>query len=224
MKKNYTHISIVLDRSGSMRPRMQDVLGSVKSLIQQHRESTTGDSTCTISLTFFNDKIDHAIEFKDVMSISDQTIDDLNIYANNFTSLRDAIYSNIINTGQHLSKLDESERPEKVMVVIQTDGMENSSTECSIELLKETITEQKEKYQWNFLFIGANEKEIMNARNLYGFDAHTAITYNEKNTSNSLNTVFAKTVSYRNAIKGSDQFAASLNFSDNEKALMNQDN
>ncbi len=51
---------------------------------------------------------------------------------------------------------EENKRPEKVIFVITTDGMENSSTEFTYAKVKELISHQQDKYNCEFIFLGAN--------------------------------------------------------------------
>ena len=72
------------------------------------------------------------------------------------TALYDALGKTILDVGHRLSKTPESERPEKVIFIITTDGYENASREFTQQKVREMITHQTEKYNWEFLFFGAN--------------------------------------------------------------------
>ena len=97
MEKDYTHISIVLDKSGSMYRVWSDTINGVKSFInEQHKLK----SKCTLSLTVFSDSnsIKFPIVMEDINNITDSTIDELNIIPDGATALRDAIGATIVNT------------------------------------------------------------------------------------------------------------------------------
>lgn len=74
------------------------------------------------------------------------------------TALLDAVGRAIGETGERLAKVDESQRPRLVAFVIVTDGHENSSKEFKVETVREMITHQREKYSWQFTFLGADDK------------------------------------------------------------------
>jgi hypothetical protein len=72
------------------------------------------------------------------------------------TALYDAVGKTILDVGTRLSRIPETQRPGKVIMIITTDGAENSSREFPGWRIKEMISHQREKYGWEFLFFGAN--------------------------------------------------------------------
>jgi len=76
------------------------------------------------------------------------------------TALLDAIGRTIDATGVRLAALPEADRPEKVMVVIITDGEENSSVQYTQPQIFSMITLQQDVYHWSFLFLAANQDAI----------------------------------------------------------------
>ena len=62
--------------------------------------------------------------------------------------------------------MPEEDRPGLVIVVIVTDGEENSSTELSKDQFKELITHQQVKYSWHFTFLGANQDAFTEAEGM----------------------------------------------------------
>jgi hypothetical protein len=79
------------------------------------------------------------------------------------TALLDAQGRTIVELGQELAALPESERPSKVIVVTLTDGLENASRQYNLEKIGEMIREQRDKYNWDFVFLGANQDAIATA-------------------------------------------------------------
>jgi len=73
--------------------------------------------------------------------------------------------------------------PEHTMFIITTDGMENASHRYTSDRVKYMIERQKEKYSWEFLFIGANIDAVETAAQ-YGINSDRAVNYNadEKGT------------------------------------------
>lgn len=63
------------------------------------------------------------------------------------------------------------------MFVITTDGQENASHRYTSEQVKKMIERQKEKYGWEFLFIGANIDAVETAAR-YGISRDRAVNYN----------------------------------------------
>lgn len=80
----------------------------------------------------------------------------LNLLPRNTTAMLDAIGRFVTEIGEHLASLDEADRPGTVICLIMTDGYENASREWTWDTVKALITQQREKYNWKFLFLGAN--------------------------------------------------------------------
>jgi len=79
------------------------------------------------------------------------------------TALLDAQGRTIVELGQELAALPKQERPSKVIVVTLTDGLENASQHYNLEKIGELIREQRDKYHWDFVFLGANQDAIETA-------------------------------------------------------------
>ena len=158
MKKDYTHISILLDRSGSMDGIKNAIIGGFNEFIQKQKNEP---GKLTVTLTTFADAGDYKILYNmaDVQNIEPLT--DKNYRADGMTALNDSFVKLIKETGDSLSALNENDRPEKVLLVSLTDGNENNSEEYpgpeGAKRLKEIIQHQKDKYSWEFLYIGANQ-------------------------------------------------------------------
>jgi hypothetical protein len=222
MEKDYTHISIVLDKSGSMYRVWSDTINGVKSFInEQHKLK----SKCTLSLTVFSDSnsIKFPIVMEDINNITDSTIDALNIIPDGATALRDAIGATIVNTGKKLAELDEAKRPDKVLILIQTDGQENSSEEYTTDVLSSLIEDHTSKYSWEFMFVGTDKNAVLSAQS-YGISSGSTSTYSIDNIKSSFTTLGKKTMSMRGSSRGSSEYLASVTFSDDEINLMNSSN
>jgi hypothetical protein len=90
--------------------------------------------------------------------------------------LLDAVGKTINSIGNRLSATPEDERPDKVIFVITTDGMENASREFVKSTVKEMIKHQQDKYSWTFMFLGANMDAVGEAASL-GINTDFARTY-----------------------------------------------
>lgn len=149
MKQGLTHIALILDRSGSMSDIKEDMEGALNTFITDQK-TVPGD--CTVSLYQFDDRYEKVFEYIDI-----EHVNQITMAPRNMTALYDAIGKTVNAMGEHFASLDESERPEKVIVVIITDGLENSSREFNQDKVREMIKHQEEKYGWAFTYIGANQ-------------------------------------------------------------------
>lgn len=197
---------MVLDRSGSMSGQWSDIEGGYPQLIKEQREE---EGTCTFSLVAFDGEIEFVEDFQDIHDVSNK----LSVFPRGSTSLRDAIGQAITETGNKLRNLDEDQRPEKVIFMIQTDGYENTSREYNQSQIQNMIKEQEEKYNWKFLFLGADESCLNQAHDL-GFAAANSTTY--AGGKNYTRGVGSKLKMMRSA--SMEEYAASVAFTEEEKA------
>ena len=142
MKKDYTHICIVLDASGSMGCIEDDIKGSFNTFLNKQREEqgkTVFDLFQSADLALFED---------DLMA---------KYTCSGCTALNDAVCIAIDTMGKEFASMPEEERPENVLCVIITDGQENASKEFSTADVKKRIEHQQDIYKWEFLFLAANQ-------------------------------------------------------------------
>ncbi len=171
MRKDYTHISMILDRSGSMKDLIKDAIGGFNSFLT-NQKTISGQATMTV--VQFDDKYETLHDFKLIKDVPELTLD--TYVPRGMTALIDAIGRTIESTGKHLESLKEEDRPEKVIVVIITDGLENASKLYEPCKVKEMIEHQSSVYGWQFTFIGSNQDAILSAMSL-GIGAAAALTY-----------------------------------------------
>lgn len=172
---NITEIIFLLDRSGSMAGLERDTIGGFNSFIERQSQ-LEGETIVTTVL--FDDKVE--ILWNGVQA-KNAKLSDTDYYVRGCTALLDAVGKTISDVGNRLSTLNEAERPGKVIFVITTDGLENASIEFTHEKIKNLINHQQEKYNWQFIFLGANIDVTKEAGNIgididnaYHFDASTA--------------------------------------------------
>ena len=154
-KPNSSEIIMIIDRSGSMSSCWNDTVGGINEFIKKNREIP---GECKISLVFFDDKYEmpfNGINIQDAMFSSPMTLADYSPRGS--TALLDAVGKTINDVGRRLKSTPEDQRPSKVMVCIVTDGEENSSREYNGATIKDMITHQTDKYQWDFTYLGANQ-------------------------------------------------------------------
>lgn len=147
--KDYTHITLVVDRSGSMAGTAKDAQGGLNTLIQ---EQSKLPGKCTVTLVQFDDQYEVVHDQVPINSVGEYRL-----RPRGGTALLDAIGKGINSTGEALSKMKEEDRPGLVLFVIVTDGDENSSKEFDNKKIREMIKLQEEVYKWQFNYIGANQ-------------------------------------------------------------------
>lgn len=189
--KNQTKIVVLLDKSGSMSYNAAKTVEGFNEFIAS-QEVEPGDATISlyqfanrIETTYLNVPIKSKQVKKLKLSVPTYTSDDYIARTSMYfsyipngtsTALRDAVGTIVNNTGLELSELPEYERPNKVIVVIITDGHDNSSVEFSLSKIKEMITHQQQMYNWTFLFLGANISSTEEAKS-YGISINTVASY-----------------------------------------------
>ncbi|CAH0345447.1 vWA domain-containing protein [Bacillus sp. CECT 9360] len=150
MNSNLTDIIFLLDRSGSMAGLESNTIGGFNSLIE--KQCRLEGETLLTTVLFDNQ---YEVLWNGI-DASHARLTDKDYFVRGSTALLDAVGKTILDVGYRLSKSSEERKPGKVIFVITTDGMENSSREFTYEKVKEMIQHQKQKYSWEFIFIGAN--------------------------------------------------------------------
>ena len=158
MNTKLTEIAYVLDRSGSMDPMTESAIAGFNEFLQEQLDTPGG---ANLSLLLFDHEFLNPYSrtrLEDVRPLTTETY-----FTGGSTALLDAIGTMIENLGKQLADLPEEERPGKVIVAIFTDGYENASTRFTFDKIQGMITHQRTNYQWEFLFLGANEDAIATA-------------------------------------------------------------
>ena len=153
MKSGLTYLIFVIDRSGSMASIRDDMIGGFNTFIKTQKDAKLGD--CKV----FAYKFDNIYEtmFEDIDLDAVPALDRTNYVPRDMTALYDAIATTIDNIGARLAAMKEEDRPEKVLVVTITDGEENSSQKFNQQDVANRIKTQREQYNWDFAYIGANQ-------------------------------------------------------------------
>jgi len=160
-RENHSLIVTILDRSGSMETIKADAIGGFNSFIGSQKEL---DGTADATLVLFDDQYEllfDTIPLNKVRNLTTKTF-----VPRGSTALFDAIGKTIDDLGDKLADMNESDRPEKVIIAILTDGEENSSSEYSQKQIKRMIKHQSEKYSWEFLFLAANQDAFSSAETI----------------------------------------------------------
>lgn len=150
MNSHLTEIIFLLDRSGSMHGLEQDTIGGINSLIAKQNEMA---GKTQLTLVLFDDQYELVWNGVDAHTAR---LTEKEYYVRGMTALLDAVGKTILDVGHRLAHTKEEDRPSKVMFVITTDGLENASREFTRKKVQEMIKHQEERYNWEFLFMGAN--------------------------------------------------------------------
>jgi len=171
MKKDFTSINVVMDASGSMAPLTKDTIGGFNNFMTEQRAQP---GTAFVTLCLFSTIIKLIHDCVDLKLVPQLTTDTYR--PSGGTALLDAMGVSITEVGKKLAALPEEERPSKVIFLIITDGEENSSKEYTLQTIKDMVSHQREKYSWEFVFIGANMDAINVGANL-GVATHNSLNY-----------------------------------------------
>lgn len=213
MNKDYTHVAMVIDRSGSMSSCWNDVKGGYKEIVKTNKEAP---GKCTFTVAVFDTEYDLLEDFTDIQDVKEE----LAVSPRGGTALLDAVGKTIVSVGEKLAKLDESERPEKVMVIIQTDGYENSSREFKKDAIKKLIDEQTNVYKWQFQFIGASLDAVNDAQS-WGIARSNTSTYDVQNSAATFTLLGEKMKCARSA-DSYEKYAATMAFTESDKEVLNK--
>ena len=171
MKKNLTELVFILDKSGSMSGLEKDTIGGFNSMLEQQRKV---DGECVITTVLFDNRYELLHDRIDIRAVQPMT--EQEYFVGGSTALLDAIGKTIHKIGTVQKNTAEDYRAEKVMFVIITDGEENASRHFSSAQIRQMIQHQKERYGWEFIFLGANIDAVETAGR-FGIDADRAVDY-----------------------------------------------
>ena len=160
MKADYTHIAIILDRTGSMEAIRDDTIGGFNAFLDMQK-AELGLATLTLVQFDSQDPYEIVHRFKPLADVPKLTRETFVPRAS--TPLLDAIGRGINDLEKGLADLAEDERPSRVVMVIITDGQENASLEFRRDQIRKMIQEKQEKSAWQFVFLSADLDAIGDA-------------------------------------------------------------
>jgi len=208
--KDATHIAVLLDRSGSMGAVKDETISGFNYFLQEQKAA--GDNASFTLVQFDSESTDVVHEARPVRDVPDLNQD--TYQPRGSTPLLDALGSTISSTGKTLAAIPEANRPNKVVFVIITDGEENASHKFTKNQVKEMIDHQTEKYNWQFIFLGANQDAFAEA-GAVGIAMAQAANYAPAHTRMAFRGTSANVANYRRT-----GMAASLEYSDEQRDRM----
>lgn len=188
MKDNFIHVCFVIDTSGSMGGSEDDIVGGFNSLVEEQKKVTEGE--CVMSMFTFGDDVKEKFigkKLEDIKTMrkgeprwsfsnannlvlsenTEDKDDESYIYrVGGMTAMNDGIGCAIDKIGKWLDGMEESEKPSQNLIVIMTDGGENSSKDYTLAQVQEMIKHQTEKYNWKFVYMGMDITEKKTADSL----------------------------------------------------------
>lgn len=193
MKKNLTSINIVLDRSGSMTKLTSETITGFNQFLKDQK-AVDGDATLTLA-TFASDYtlVHDCVPLNDV---SELTLDTYR--TGGYTALNEAVCKTVDSVGARLAAMPEEERPGKVLVVVITDGQENFSKGFTKANAMERVTHQREKYNWEFVWMGCDISQVAEGVSL-GVSTANAVMYSNTSAgvASAYQSISSNTAAYR---------------------------
>ena len=171
MKKGLTELVFILDRSGSMVGLEKETIGGYNSLIEKQKKNQGEVYVSTVLFDGVSEVLHDRIPLCEIQPMTEDEY-----YVRGCTALLDALGGAIHHIGNVHKYTKEEDRPEKTLFIITTDGQENSSRRYTYKKVKHMVEKQKEKYGWEFLFLGANIDAIAEAER-FGIKANRAVNY-----------------------------------------------
>ena len=199
-------IICIVDRSGSMGSIRKDAEGGLNEFVAEQKKVENGANITIIEFDTIVDTVCDQIDINEAV--------DYKLVPRGMTALLDAI-------GQVASDKDKYTTDGKTIVVVVTDGGENSSQEWNRDSIFELINERKED-GWEFVFLAANQDAIQTATH-YGFDANATASFAA--TGDGVNAAYDMTSAYATTLRTaskSDALAAKKAYVDDHADVLSE--
>lgn len=166
-----TELVFILDRSGSMSGLEKDTIGGFNSMLEKQRKEPGDAVVSTVLFDNETEVIHDRVVIADVPNLTDKEY-----FVRGCTALLDTVGGAIQHIGNVHKYARKEDVPEKTLFIITTDGMENASHHYTYDKVRNMIERQKERYGWEFLFLGANIDAAAEAKR-FGIDESMAANY-----------------------------------------------
>lgn len=176
-----TELVFIIDRSGSMHGLEKDTIGGFNSMMEKQKKEA-GEAWVTTVLFDTESRMIH--DRLPIGSVNPMT--EREYSTGGCTALLDTLGSTIHHIGMIHKYAKPEDRPEKTLFVIITDGLENASRRYSYERVRSMIEKEKNKYGWEFIFLGANIDAAAEAKR-FGIDEDRSVRYNCDSAGTALN-------------------------------------
>jgi uncharacterized protein YegL len=215
-----TLIVSILDRSGSMSSIIEDAIGGFNEFLKNQKKL---DDDASMSVVLFDDRYELLYNNVDLKEVKKLTRKEWS--PRGMTALYDAIGKTINDVDSELSKLKKKKRPNKILVAIVTDGLENASTEFTHSDIQKLI-KKKEKEDWQFVYLAANQNAFNNGTSL-GISGGNTFTYSNTSVGNAVmfDSLSKATKTYRSVSTASANYSATVsNLFDGDENNLNEEN
>lgn len=176
-----TELVFILDRSGSMSGLEKDTIGGFNAMLEKQRKEPGDAVVSTVLFDNETEVIHDRVSIADIPNLTDK-----DYYVRGCTALLDAVGGAIHHIGNVHKYARKEDVPEKTLFIITTDGMENASHRYTYEKVRRMIERQKERYGWEFLFLGANIDAAAEAKR-FGIDESMSANYHCDESGTALN-------------------------------------
>jgi hypothetical protein len=199
MKQDYTHITMILDRTGSMESIRDDTIGGFNAFLTKQKDEL-GQATLTLVQFDTQDPYEVIHRFKPIKDVPE--LNRKTYIPRASTPLLDALGRGINDLEKSLGELKEDDQPSKVVFVVVTDGQENSSREFRKDQIEKMVKEKTETNNWQFVFLSADLAAIRDAITL-GIHADAVLLFERsgKGSADAWNSLSQRTSDYRSARK-----------------------
>lgn len=208
MDENLVHIIFCIDESGSMYNSVNDVVSGFEKTINEQKD--VKDGRCIVSLFTFNDKVKECFIGKEL-----NDVEKLDYHPGGMTALYDGICTTIDKIGDWYNKQPEDKRGGKKIVVIITDGEENSSTEFRLSDVRKKVKTQESEFDWSFIYLG---NDLSNAKDACDMGIQYRGFTSKKKFYNNYDIISTGVTAYRTSL---DSVSAAIAFDDSIKMSLN---
>jgi hypothetical protein len=163
----------------TVAPQCRRLRNKPSRILQEQKSFEHGEATYTIahfSNNPYHETNGYELLYNNLPIASAPLLTNVTYQPNGYTALRDALARFINDIGTKLAAMHESQRPEKVLVVVVSDGEENRSRYCTAEKLQEMVKHQSDRYAWNFIYMGTNQDAVL-AGSSWGFEVGNCLNY-----------------------------------------------